>query len=371
MKGRDRNAPCWCGSGKKYKKCHLNRDSQKRENPWDAVDANRKAFQQKKCFASNSGLGACNGSIVKAHSISRANLRKIAKSGTVIHYNSRILKMNKNNSKPSAEKIGIGKASVFYGFCEKHDRNLFSCIENESFSGRPDQCLAIAYRTMSRELYLKDAASHLPVTLHGADKGMSLAYQIHYQQFLNSIRIGNEAAKEELGKTYQKLTQALVSRRPEILQSLVLRFDRPLPFLFAGAWSPFNDLYGKFLQDGYTGDILEQIFLSSFTSENTGYVCISWLDKKDAPGKIIAEQIQNLPTEKKSEAILLLSVMNIENIFYDPVWYRSLKSNQQNLLDTLVSSSVESIVSIPLISIMKKAVFDLPNVVQTFSTNDK
>jgi len=21
-----RNAPCWCGSGKKYKKCHLNKD---------------------------------------------------------------------------------------------------------------------------------------------------------------------------------------------------------------------------------------------------------------------------------------------------------------------------------------------------------
>ena len=22
-----RNAPCWCGSGKKYKKCHLNMDA--------------------------------------------------------------------------------------------------------------------------------------------------------------------------------------------------------------------------------------------------------------------------------------------------------------------------------------------------------
>ncbi|MSR83007.1 MAG: hypothetical protein EXS58_08795 [Candidatus Latescibacteria bacterium] len=23
-----RNEPCWCGSGKKYKKCHLNEDQQ-------------------------------------------------------------------------------------------------------------------------------------------------------------------------------------------------------------------------------------------------------------------------------------------------------------------------------------------------------
>ncbi|RYG88110.1 MAG: hypothetical protein EON58_20220 [Alphaproteobacteria bacterium] len=30
MKGRNRNGPCWCGSGLKYKKCHLNREEQER-----------------------------------------------------------------------------------------------------------------------------------------------------------------------------------------------------------------------------------------------------------------------------------------------------------------------------------------------------
>ncbi len=25
-----RNAPCWCGSGKKYKRCHLDNDAHKR-----------------------------------------------------------------------------------------------------------------------------------------------------------------------------------------------------------------------------------------------------------------------------------------------------------------------------------------------------
>ena len=33
MKGRNRNEPCWCGSGKKYKKCHLYSDNQKKELP--------------------------------------------------------------------------------------------------------------------------------------------------------------------------------------------------------------------------------------------------------------------------------------------------------------------------------------------------
>ena len=56
IKGRDRNRACWCGSGLKYKKCHYNREQQERGNPWDAVAENRKAFQQKKCWAENVGL---------------------------------------------------------------------------------------------------------------------------------------------------------------------------------------------------------------------------------------------------------------------------------------------------------------------------
>jgi SEC-C motif len=33
-----RNEPCWCGSGKKYKKCHLDRENQPPVHPWE-VDA--------------------------------------------------------------------------------------------------------------------------------------------------------------------------------------------------------------------------------------------------------------------------------------------------------------------------------------------
>lgn len=151
MKGRERNAPCWCGSGKKYKKCHLGRDAQPKENPWAAVDVNRKAFSQKKCWARDVGLGDCEGGVIKAHTVSRGpNLAKIAENGHVLQYGASIPDMNKNGGKLSVKRIGIKDASVFHGFCSKHDREIFSCIENEVFTGRPDQCLAVAYRTMSR-----------------------------------------------------------------------------------------------------------------------------------------------------------------------------------------------------------------------------
>ncbi|MGB1208649.1 MAG: SEC-C metal-binding domain-containing protein, partial [Paracoccaceae bacterium] len=91
MKGRNRNAPCWCGSGEKFKKCHLGRDSQAKRDPWIAVKQNKKAFSQKKCCARDSGLGNCEGPVIKAHTVSRgSNLVKIAKNSHVLHYTTNI-----------------------------------------------------------------------------------------------------------------------------------------------------------------------------------------------------------------------------------------------------------------------------------------
>ena len=34
----DRNAPCWCGSGKKYKKCHMHFDEKLREFEFEGFE---------------------------------------------------------------------------------------------------------------------------------------------------------------------------------------------------------------------------------------------------------------------------------------------------------------------------------------------
>ena len=299
MKGRDRNAPCWCGSGKKFKKCHLDRDAQTKGNPWDAVNANRNAFSRKKCCARDVGLGDCDGNVIKAHTVSRGpNLTKIAKDGHVLHYVASISDMNKNGGKLSVKKIGIKDASVFYGFCSKHDRELFSCIENEAFTGRPDQCLAVAYRTMSRELYGKDAGAHLRETLREADKGLKPLEQSAIQQMLDVIDTGNEAARRELRATHDALTSALVDTRSDTLSSVVFEFTAPLPFMFAGAWSPFTDLNGRELQAGYIDELLEQILVSSFASDSSTMICVSWRNTKIATGQVIAEQLLALSDDQ-------------------------------------------------------------------------
>ncbi|MDX8519000.1 hypothetical protein [Mesorhizobium dulcispinae] len=266
----------------------------------------------------------------------------------------------------TAAEVGIGDASVFYGFCAGHDRSLFSCIENDPFTGRPDQCLAIAYRTLSREFYGKDAASHLRETLRDADKGKLPVEQIQLQALLNLIDQGNELAKKDLKNTYGKLTQALVGGRDDVLRSMVIEFGGTLPFMLAGAWSPFTDLIGNELQQGFTDEQLEQIFISSFAGNGDSKICISWLDTNDAPGQVIANQIHNLPKNQQAMACLQFSVKHVENVFYEPTWFEALSTSQRRQLDILAASGVDVFGSVPAAQIDLSLNFDLPNATRVF-----
>ena len=359
------NDPCWCQSGKKYKKCHLNRDRQQKDNPWRAVGANKKAFNKKKCCAQGGMLGACGGNVIRAHTVSHGpNLSKISRNGKVIQYC-----VNKNGGKLVASEIGTRNASVFYGFCAQHDQALFSCIENKDFVGRPNQCLAVAYRTLSRELYGKDASGHLRETLRGADKGKSLFEQVFVQKMLDVVDCGNEASRKELKVTHDKLTQALADGRADVLRSLVIEFDGELPFMLAGAWSPLTDFFGNELQSGYADQLLDQIFLSSFAGAGTSYLCISWMDDESAPGQVIANQISGLAKGKQAKACLQYAVKHIENVFYSPDWFDALISDQRKQLNALAASGLDSLGSIPDAAIRLDLDFALPCAAHVFYSN--
>lgn len=46
VKDISRNDPCWCGSGRKYKKCHLDRDKQKPLSISEVGDISRKLYDK-------------------------------------------------------------------------------------------------------------------------------------------------------------------------------------------------------------------------------------------------------------------------------------------------------------------------------------
>lgn len=307
------------------------------------------------------GLGECDGNVIRAHTVSRgSNLSAIAEEGHVLHYTNDVAKMVKNGSKLTIEKVGLKNASVFNGFCSKHDRELFSCLENETFLGRADQCLAATFRTMTRELYGKDAASHLRETLRSGDKGLHPRQQALYQQMLEDADKGNAAARRELTATLVALTKAMSSGNTDSLGFVVLEFETDLPFMFAGAWTPFTDLYGGELQIGYLEALLQQVCFTSFATSEGTMICISWSDSMDAPGKIIAEQIRALPSEQQASVCLQIVTKHIENIFFKPSWFEALSDEQREQLDLLAFDGMDARGLVPSIPLRFDIGFGLP-----------
>lgn len=71
-----RNDPCWCGSGLKYKKCHLNRDKQEPLNRWEAVKSVRKLFSYKDCLAPPQLKLHCSNTLSRAHTVPKSKSLK-------------------------------------------------------------------------------------------------------------------------------------------------------------------------------------------------------------------------------------------------------------------------------------------------------
>jgi len=136
--------------------------------------------------------------------------------------------------------------------------------------------------------------------------------------------------------------------------------------MFAGAWSPFTDFHGEELQKGYADELLEQIFVSSFAGESSAMICVSWRNIDGAPGKVIAEQLIELPDEQRASACLQFVTKHIENVFFNPDWFEALDEKQKERLDRLAADGIDPMGSIPSKPVRFDVDFQLPRSVKSF-----
>ena len=137
-----RNDPCWCGSGKKFKKCHLDKEREKPLPLPAAAGVVRKAFQQRMCLHPEASADAC-GKVISAHTIQRqgALSRLVDATGHCLTFYPAFAQKGQE-----PQRRGWREASTFTGFCDQHDGKTFAPIETQSFRGTEEQCFLLAYR---------------------------------------------------------------------------------------------------------------------------------------------------------------------------------------------------------------------------------
>lgn len=126
-----RNDPCPCGSGKKYKKCCLEKEDDenfsKIENFFENYKQLRKESRIKQCLYPDQSQ--CSEKIIGAHSIQNNKiLKKISTNGKVY-----MPCPKADDPFSQITEYGRKEGTVFTGFCGFHDKTIFQPIEDSVF----------------------------------------------------------------------------------------------------------------------------------------------------------------------------------------------------------------------------------------------
>ena len=134
------------------------------------------------------------------------------------------------------KKVSIRNASIFHGFCEAHDSELFQPIEVDSIQLNREHACLLAYRALSLELYAKRKINEIDLSkkLTGDVQdpiNLQIANVIEYQQLGASIAIEDMA-------THAKMKQAFLTNDFSDTYFYAIRFNRIPDILSSGGISP-------------------------------------------------------------------------------------------------------------------------------------
>jgi hypothetical protein len=228
-------------------------------------------------------------------------------------------------------KLGLRDVSVFNGFCQRHDAELFSCLENEPFRFTQKQNFMLAYRSIARECYLKRKQyESLPTPdeyagIHGIEGSLQLSEEA--MLFQASVLSGAEDV--ELLKS--KLDSHLLQEAWHRLVTHVIIFPKPPTILATGAFQPFFDMNGNQLQDFEDLQAeMSQIFISLIPLEVGGAAMFSWLDTSNRAPELFFRSVAEYTNLTASAIHAVLD--NIENFAFNPEWYEKLTQDKKDYI---------------------------------------
>jgi len=341
-----RNKICWCGSGKKYKKCHLNRDQQKPIGIGEAHKATKNLKSNRYCSVPNALKDKCTNKIINAHTVSKSSsLAEIADdTNHVLGLKVSMSALTTNGGVILPEKIGINQASTFKGFCSHHDKSLFACIEDEEFSKTNEQLFALVYRAVCKELYAKNSSTEISELLKSADKGKDIINQIAIQEMASGFGIGTDTALKELNDFKVLLDESLVNNTALDMCHIIVSSSSPCPVSVSSILAPDVDFEGKQIQDLSNLKVVpEGVIFNSFSSDGNGYIVFSWLKSSIIISNFI-ETLVNQSANSVFNALLRFFFSVSENIYISPVWWESLTEELRSTLTKRIMIGVSPFV---------------------------
>lgn len=334
-----RNERCWCQSGKKFKHCHAIRETL---DPVNAFEQEQQLFAElQKAYCSLASTGTCSSSIVKAHTIQRkGGLAAIAESNHVLTVKPLMKDMIASSGNPQPRKIGLKKASVFPGFCGKHDSEVFKPIEGKSLNLDSQSAFLFSYRAIAYERYSKEAEGRFNEILRAVgDRGQPFWKQAAMQSLLYDVSVGVELGKRDLSRVKEGFDQLYLEGSLQDFHYCVIRFDQLLPVVACCAFHPEFDLDGGRLQQlGQDKAELDAATLTVTAFENETIVVFGWIGEDSGPARLLSNSLMEVEDAHKADALIRLLFIHSDNIFLNPTWWDSLSDKQKATLNQMTRS---------------------------------
>lgn len=353
-----RNDPCWCGSGKKYKKCHKLRAHEKPLDVWEVAKSMREKFSRKLCSAPQSIHSECAEKIVKAHTVPKSSsLKAIAEDGHVLGLKLGLESIQRNNGKIRLEKIGINNASTFTGFCQKHDDKLFSCLEKDLFVKSEEQCFKLAFRSFAREYYTKSAQVDMSDINSLLDKGKPAHRQAEIQKYAFLTNLGAKAGFSDSIFQKEKFDECIENGDYSAIRAVIFEYPDPFPVQVSGSVNPDFCFDNTKLQD--LSDFEKVPDLLSFTSFYDGcksYIVLSWLQHCHSSCEKLLKSLLSKPKEDLSIYLIQYIFSNFENFFLSPTWWAELSDHDKEKIVEMTRDNANIFVAPHGISISNKVI---------------
>ena len=320
------NELCWCGSGKKWKKCHRDREHQK-PVPIGKLTADHRAELSRGyyCLHLQASAATCSSNIIRAHSVQRkGGLIAIAEDGHVISPKRGFEDIIKNDGKIVPKLEGVKSASTFMGFCGFHDDQLFSPIEKSSNVLSKQTAFLLSFRAICYEKFMKDAELRAVEIQRDADKGDPFETQSAKQQYLHFHREGIKRGIRDLEGWKGKYDAAFLNRNYDEFLFFGVIFSSALPIVACGTFHPQFDFNGNDLQIITRGESeFEHLSFNLTVVGGRSIAILGWTGSPQGPTECFVDSFRALPKATMANAAFHIACEHLENTYFRPSWWEA------------------------------------------------
>lgn len=341
MNGSTRNSPCFCGSGLKYKKCHLIVEEKTQTEKY-VLGRELKLHEMQKLFdetlypeicIAKELDHSCSNKTINAHTLSKSlSLNQIAKNGHVYGFkNKDIFDLCRNDGFTSLRKLGVRTASTFKGFCSYHDDKLFSCLEKQNFELLEEQSAVLLYRAFALEIYKKKTVlEHARKSFKPLLDSFSSGQVNRGSEFLINNLKRAKLDFEDMYSLNKILINLLNEKKYSKIRSYALKLDFKIPFICTGLFAIYRDVNHEIIQDIFDYSLPKMNYTALnifYAKDGVSWLVLSWLDISDETNLRVVEQIQKFNVEDQVNILGNLMVSYTENSYFSMEYVDSLKLN--------------------------------------------